>query len=423
MPTKPTHAQYLWATNPTFVDGPAALIGQPTKVDPLGLEADGYHAQENPFAQWENFTKGIVTDWTEWVRLGTNVADADAHLVETDATGDINCHAINAVPIGGTGTPLTATAFATGNGAVVRAAGAFDGLVAFAGTGTSNAGVTGNGGSANGTGVVGFGGGIGVGVHGQANANASAVRGTCLSGGVAIDAVATVASATALGLLATTSEGTAAALVKTDATTNPCLAITHPVSPVRGAINISNTGVAPSSPIAGDISLIHGTNGNGRGRILVEVNDGVDGGGNTGTQTAWTSANGPGHVYVQGGPFANFTATLKVAVTVTLDTTQAQVGKPPGIYYIHWSHSALPEAPFGSTGFNSELQVNGTMVQEDGAPFAGATVEGRGGGTYVLNAAAATVYVLRIMVSRISVDTVSVPDATIAVVGAFDVGF
>ena len=89
MATKPTLGAYVWASDVNYTTGPAPLIGTPTKVTPpIGDSDEGWKADQKPPAQWENFSVNYLTQWaSDWVRLGSNIAGADAHIVETDASG------------------------------------------------------------------------------------------------------------------------------------------------------------------------------------------------------------------------------------------------------------------------------------------------------------------------------------------------
>lgn len=92
MPTKPALGAFLWSSDLNYTTGPAPLIGTATKITPPASESDeGWNADQIPPAQWENFRSNYTTQWTsDWVRLGTSVADADAHIVETDSAGVTN---------------------------------------------------------------------------------------------------------------------------------------------------------------------------------------------------------------------------------------------------------------------------------------------------------------------------------------------
>ncbi len=91
MPTKPLIGLYLWASDINYSTGPAPLIGTATKITPPLAESDeGWNADQKPPAQWENFSVNLITQWTEWLRLGVNTAAADAHVVETDSAGTIS---------------------------------------------------------------------------------------------------------------------------------------------------------------------------------------------------------------------------------------------------------------------------------------------------------------------------------------------
>lgn len=87
MPTKPTTLD-LFATQTNYTTGPAGLIGTLTKIAPPGAEiTEGSKANQAAFAQWENYLKNQWTVWLDWVRLGVNTPDEDAHIIETDANG------------------------------------------------------------------------------------------------------------------------------------------------------------------------------------------------------------------------------------------------------------------------------------------------------------------------------------------------
>lgn len=99
MATKPTNAVLVRASDANYTTGPVALQTTPTKIDPEvavgGQTAEGWKVDSplgaHPvFAQWRNFFENRNDLFVEWVKLGTNADDEDAHIVETDANGEIS---------------------------------------------------------------------------------------------------------------------------------------------------------------------------------------------------------------------------------------------------------------------------------------------------------------------------------------------
>lgn len=89
MATKPTTLPRAWADLALYDTGP--FIGSVMKVDPgIGIAASGHRpgaAFPTP-AEYENYQQYHVTaKWIPWVNAGSFAGAADAHLLETDATG------------------------------------------------------------------------------------------------------------------------------------------------------------------------------------------------------------------------------------------------------------------------------------------------------------------------------------------------
>lgn len=89
MATKPTTLPRAWADLALYDTGP--FIGSAMKVDPgIGIAASGHRpgaAFPTP-AEYENYQQYHVTaKWIPWVNDGSFAGAADAHLLETDATG------------------------------------------------------------------------------------------------------------------------------------------------------------------------------------------------------------------------------------------------------------------------------------------------------------------------------------------------
>lgn len=87
MPTKPL-STFTFATDANFSSGPAT--GNPVKVTPTGA-AQGYVPGDGIESETVNYLFNICGQWvTDWLAQGSNAADQDAHLVETDANGRIS---------------------------------------------------------------------------------------------------------------------------------------------------------------------------------------------------------------------------------------------------------------------------------------------------------------------------------------------
>lgn len=95
MPTKPSDVLPHWAKNGVYTVGP--FIGFATKVAiPAGISDEGHvPGVTNPTsAEIQNQWQQVVYQWVDWVRLGTFDPDADAHLCETDSTGQLGLHGL-----------------------------------------------------------------------------------------------------------------------------------------------------------------------------------------------------------------------------------------------------------------------------------------------------------------------------------------
>jgi len=88
MATKPASSEaFEWATLANFGSGPAS--GQPTKVDPPGWPdvTVGFVPNDELIPEWANRALGATGSWTQWLLSGSAAGAADAHVVETDASG------------------------------------------------------------------------------------------------------------------------------------------------------------------------------------------------------------------------------------------------------------------------------------------------------------------------------------------------
>jgi hypothetical protein len=101
MPVKPTLPVTVRASALNYVGGPVALQGTPTKIARPGADMAEGHWVDSPLgtypvtAQSRNYEENITDVYTEWVSLGSNQNDPDAHIVETDGSGDINVVGVN----------------------------------------------------------------------------------------------------------------------------------------------------------------------------------------------------------------------------------------------------------------------------------------------------------------------------------------
>jgi hypothetical protein len=87
MATKPTD-KFTWATDTNFASGPDS--GNPTKAVPPGypVVAQGFVPNLGIVAAYMNKALNVLGGWLTWLDSGSSAGAADAHLVETDASGD-----------------------------------------------------------------------------------------------------------------------------------------------------------------------------------------------------------------------------------------------------------------------------------------------------------------------------------------------
>lgn len=196
MPTKPG-STFTFATDALFLSGPA--VGLSVKLPPPGA-AQGYVPGNGIEAESPNYMLNIAGQWiTDWISQGSNAADEDAHIVETDSNGLLSAAY---AAIGGhsaTGPSLTLTPGASGatmvltgpggaqfgatmsqggSGATLRATNTGTGYAIEALTtgGTDNTAVRGRGAGA-GHGILGESTGAGAGVRGEGSTTGPGVYG------------------------------------------------------------------------------------------------------------------------------------------------------------------------------------------------------------------------------------------------------
>lgn len=86
MATKPSDA-FTFSTDANFGSGPAS--GNPTKVNPPGWPSNlqGFIPGLKYIAEYRNKLFNVLGQWTGWLLAGSSAGAADAHIVETDASG------------------------------------------------------------------------------------------------------------------------------------------------------------------------------------------------------------------------------------------------------------------------------------------------------------------------------------------------
>ena len=216
MPTKPVDT-FSHATDANFTSGPAS--GSPTTAA-LADPAQGFIPGTGVAAETANLPLNICGQWiSDWLSLGSNAADLDAHIIETGASGDASISVISA---GGTAATSGAITAVENSGA----------------TATTILGANSSGGV--GVAALASGGGVGMsadvfdtcdGVIGQVRGSGAGVTGRVLTGlgtGTAIKGEGSVIGGPAMDL-------------EFDAT-----------NPARGLIALQSTDV-PSAPTAGDV--------------------------------------------------------------------------------------------------------------------------------------------------------------------------
>lgn len=88
MATKPTSADFTFASDATFSSGEAA--GNPTKIAPAGWPSNlqGFVPGLKYVSEFRNYLWNVMGQWTGWLAAGSSAGAADAHIVETDASGN-----------------------------------------------------------------------------------------------------------------------------------------------------------------------------------------------------------------------------------------------------------------------------------------------------------------------------------------------
>lgn len=229
MPTKPIDV-YTFATNANYSTGP--FTGSPTKVIPTDL-GNGFVPGIGIPAAHHNYLWNISGSWiNDWLSQGTSAADLDAHIVETDSTGQTN---IAGLVLGGTAAGYQSL-IVTENSGATSAAGSFTNSGGgFALLGTTNGasaairgvctgtapGVEGRALGTNNNGVEGVGRGTGAGVVGEGGNDGPGVVGTGGGSSFANGMEATGGAVGGHGILAVTqADGNYGVLGQTTATSS-----------------------------------------------------------------------------------------------------------------------------------------------------------------------------------------------------------
>ena len=303
MPTKPT-ATFIHATDATFATGPAS--GSPTTaalVDP----AQGFVPGTGVSAETVNLPLNITGQWiTDWIEQGSNAADLDAHIIETDANGTASIAAINA---GGTASTVNAITAVENSGA----------------TATTILGTNSSGGI--GVAALATGGGVGMsadvfdtcdGMIGQVRGSGVGVTGRVFAGatGSAMKGTGSIVGGPALEL-------------EFDAT-----------NPARGLANLQAVD-EPTAPVAGDVWRRPDEPANSR-RGALELYDSLGDVGKAGPGKLRLWATPEGVEFLQAsatGPIDSPSDSGGIVSAITLTIPKEY---PAGIYSIQWALEIVP---------------------------------------------------------------------------------
>ena len=303
MPTKPVDT-FFHATDANFTSGPAS--GSPTTAA-LADPAQGFIPGTGVAAETANLPLNICGQWiSNWLSLGSNTADLDAHILETDASGDASIAVINA---GGTAATSGAITAVENSGA----------------TATTILGTNSSGGV--GVAALASGGGVGMssdvfdtcdGVIGQVRGSGAGVIGRVLTGlgtGTAIKGEGSVIGGPTMDL-------------EFDAT-----------NPARGLIALQSTDV-PSAPIVGD-HWYRGTDVPNDRRGSLEYRDdlGAPSKAGPGKLRVWSTPEGiESFQTIVAGPISTVANAASTAASLTIPKEV-----PVGIYRIEWSCQISPD--------------------------------------------------------------------------------
>ena len=344
MPTKPIDI-FFHATDATFGSGPAS--GSPTTTA-LADPAQGFIPGTGVAAETANLPLNICGQWiSNWLSLGSNAADLDAHIIETDATGDAAISVINA---GGTAATSGAITAVENSGA----------------TATTILGTNSSGGV--GVAALASGGGVGMsadvfdtcdGLIGQVRGSGAGGTGRVLTGfgtGTAIKGEGSVIGGPTMDL-------------EFDAT-----------NPARGLIALQSTDV-PTAPTAGD-HWYRGTDVPNDRRGSLEYQDDLGAPSKTGPGKlrVWSTPEGLEYfAAATAGPVDSISDTAGIISLVTLTIPKES---PVGKYSIAWSMEVVPyNSGVGGSGhayvgFKQDAIVIHQMAVDMSSPAPAATYPG-----------------------------------------------
>ncbi len=415
---KPAFQLPIWASNPQYLTG--GKIGANTKTPiPAGVAADG-HRPGSAFPtggqHWNDWLNQSSL-WSQYVDEANPLGAEDQHLVETNSDGET---ALARLDILGHSTIANQLVVAGGVGGVAVLI-----TPAAAGFGVSSSG------SSSATGIQAIQSGAGDALQGRnlgtgdgLNVESQAAATRAINMIVGTDATglfidANGGSAT-IGLDIDCDVGLPCRIIKTGGGLFPTLLLNGINAPQRGNLALSDQ-LDPSTLVAGDLWIAHGLNNFGRGKLRIHVLDGNDGGGAIGRQTVWTTEEGLGFGHDENGSTGGIVGTFTTVASVVLDLGQASPGKPTGKYMVWWSHSV--QSTVSTDTWESQLELNTLAQQQDGGLFSGTNTEQRGDGYFVYTPTAGP-DTLRIRVRRLTGSgTLTVDDAFVGYLGAFETGF
>lgn len=305
MPTKPG-TTYTHATDLNFGSGPAS--GFNTKIADAAAAAQGFIPGQGVDAEAVNYLFNISGAWvSDWVSQGTNAADLDAHLIETDATGTASIATINA-----------------GNTAATTSA-----IVAVENSGATATTILGTN-SSGGVGVAAIASGGGVGLSADVFDSCDGVIGQVRGSGVAVTA-RVFAGATGAALKG---EGQVGGGPVLDLEFNA-------VTPARGLAALQATD-EPTAPAAGDVWRRPDEPAaafDRRGGIEYQDDLGAPGKTGPGKLRAWATPEGVEFFQVLvSGPVATVSNAAVTAATLTIPKEI-----PVGVYAVEWSCQIAPD--------------------------------------------------------------------------------
>jgi len=372
MPTKPT-ATFTHSTDANFLAGPAA--GNPTKAADPAATTQGFIPGQGVEAESVNYLFNITGDWiSDWVEQGSNTADLDAHIIETDANGTASIAAINA---GGTASTLNAITAVENSGATATTI-----------LGTNSSG---------GVGVAALASGGGVGVSADVFDTCDGVIGQVRGSGVAVTG-RVFAGATGSAIKGEGQVGGGPVLDLSFNATNPA----------RGLATLQAVD-EPSAPSAGDLwRRPEEPLNNRRGGLEFWDDLGSPGKGGPGKLRAWATPEGV--EFLQAGSFGPIDSPSDTGGIVSAITLTIPKEYPAGIYSIQWALEIVPYNSGGGgaghayVGFKQDGTVLRQMAVDMSNPAPASTYPGPA--TSIASQMLSGSYLFARVISPAAVDTV-----------------